>query len=92
MKNDGVLFGLSLNKVMVDYISSYLELVKEIFVFVWERGCWVVDVFVFGGDIGVRNGNLVIFVGGDSNVINWLMLLLGILGSKVIYMGGLGIG
>lgn len=92
MKNDGVLSGLSSNKVMVDHTSSHPELAKEIFASARERGCWAVDAPVSGGDIGARNGNLAIFAGGDSNVINWLMPLLGILGSKVTYMGGPGTG
>lgn len=42
-----------------------LILVEKIVKKVVEVGVYVLDVLVFGGDLGVKNGILIIMVGGD---------------------------
>ncbi|XP_021727376.1 probable 3-hydroxyisobutyrate dehydrogenase-like 2, mitochondrial [Chenopodium quinoa] len=91
-KKTGVLSGLSSNGVVIDHTSSHPELAKEIFAAAREKDCWAIDAPVSGGDVGARNGNLVIFAGGERSVVNWLLPLLEIMGSKVSFMGGPGSG
>ncbi|XP_021746862.1 probable 3-hydroxyisobutyrate dehydrogenase-like 2, mitochondrial [Chenopodium quinoa] len=91
-KETGVLSDLSSNGVVIDNTSSHPELAKEINDAAREKDCWAIDAPISGGDAGARNGNLVIFAGGERNVVSWLSTLLEIMGSKVSFMGGLGSG
>ncbi|KAK9677991.1 hypothetical protein RND81_11G180800 [Saponaria officinalis] len=91
-KQTGVLSGLRSDGVMVDHTSSHPGLAKEIYDFARDSNCWSVDAPVSGGDFGAKNGNLAIFAGGDRNVVEWLMPILRIMGSKVTYMGEAGSG
>ncbi|GMH25681.1 hypothetical protein Nepgr_027524 [Nepenthes gracilis] len=91
--NDCILSGLKPNgSVLVDHTNSNSELAKEIFAAARKKNCWAVDAPVSGGDEGARTGNMAIFAGGDSSVVNWLLPLLKILGNKVTYMGSAGSG
>ncbi|KAL2942617.1 putative 3-hydroxyisobutyrate dehydrogenase-like 3 mitochondrial [Bienertia sinuspersici] len=91
-KDTGILSGLTTNGVIVDHTSSHPELAKEIFAAANEKNCWAVDAPVSGGDIGARNGNLAIFAGGEKKIVDWLLPLFEIMGSKVGYMGNAGSG
>ncbi|KAL9246149.1 hypothetical protein vseg_019722 [Gypsophila vaccaria] len=91
-KHTGVLSGLRPNAVIVDHTSSHPGLAKKINALAREKKCWAVDAPVSGGDIGAKNGNLAIFAGGEKTVMEWLMPVLRIMGSKVTYMGDAGSG
>ncbi|KAK7246859.1 hypothetical protein RIF29_41729 [Crotalaria pallida] len=86
-----VVSGLSPDCVTVDMTSSHPDLAKQIFTAARARGCWSVDAPVSGGDVGAKDGNLAIFAGGESAVVEWLKPLFEILG-KVTYMGQAGCG
>ncbi|GAB2275176.1 hypothetical protein Dimus_009938 [Dionaea muscipula] len=91
-RSDSVLSSLKPHSFLVDHTTSSPELAKEIFAAAHERNCWAVDAPVSGGDVGARTGNMAIFAGGDSGVVNSLLPLLQILGNRVTYMGGAGSG
>lgn len=60
--------------------------------YVCEYDMYVLDVFVFGGDIGVKNVILMVMVGGDVDMYEVMLLLFNVFGYKVNYFGDVGIG
>lgn len=58
--------------MIVDMMMSELSLVVEIVIVVKEKGVYVIDVLVFGGDIGVCEVWFLIMIGGDVVVVEVL--------------------
>lgn len=81
-----------LGSVLVDMMIIKFSLVVEIYKQFQEKGIFIVDVLVFGGDVGVKNGMLFIMVGGDKDIVDEIMFLLDIMGGNIIYEGGVGVG
>ena len=57
-----------------------------------EKGIYVLDAPVSGGDIGAKNAKLAIMVGGDEEVFNNMKPLLEVMGENIIYQGKAGSG
>ncbi len=78
--------------ILVDMTTSSPTLAKELAKRAEERGLFMLDAPVTGGDIGAINGKLSIMVGGDFYTYEKMLPLLMHLGSTITYMGPSGSG
>lgn len=88
----GALHGLKKGGVLVDMTTSSPALAKKIYLKAKEKGCYSLDAPVSGGDIGARNANLSIMVGGDKDVFDSVVPLFETMGKNIKYMGEAGSG
>ena len=89
---DGILQGLSENKVYFDLSTSTPGLIRRIHEEAAARGIHVLDAPVSGGPRGARSGNLAIWVGGDKDVFDRCKPVLDSIGDKAYYVGPIGCG
>jgi len=79
-------------RVVVDMTTSTPSLAKRLQVAAEKKGMKSLDAPVSGGDIGAREGNLAIMVGGRKEVFDEVLPLLEAFGSRISYMGEAGAG
>ena len=77
---------------VVDMTTSSPILAKRIFKEAKAKGIAALDAPVSGGDIGARNGQLVIMVGGDREAFNELKPVFELMGRTIRYFGAAGAG
>lgn len=71
---------VKLNIIIVDMIILLLLFVVYLYDMVKEKGLYMMDVFVIGGEVGVIVGILFIMVGGDEinfDIISFLLEIFG---------------
>ena len=78
--------------ILVDMTTSSPTLAQEISLQALEKGITVLDAPVSGGDIGAREGNLSIMVGGNRETYEKLLPIFGLLGTNIVYQGPSGSG
>lgn len=88
----GAIHGLKKGGILVDMTTSSPALAKKIDSISKEKGCYSIDAPVSGGDIGARNANLSIMVGGNKTVYDALIPLFETMGKNIKYMGESGSG
>jgi 3-hydroxyisobutyrate dehydrogenase len=88
----GVLAGLRKGGIVVDMTTSEPTLAKEIYASAKAKGIHSVDAPVSGGDVGAREAQLSIMIGGDEAVVRALEPLFNAMGKNVVYMGPAGSG
>jgi len=79
-------------KTVVDMTTTKPSLAVRIAEAAGERGIDALDAPVSGGDIGARDGTLVIMVGGTREAMERMMPVFECLGSRITFMGGPGAG
>ena len=79
-------------RILVDMTTSPPSLAEQIARTAAERGIAALDAPVSGGDIGARNAQLAIMVGGDKQIFEELLPLFQALGTNISHMGGAGRG
>lgn len=84
--------GRSACSLIVDMTTSPPELARRIAATAAERGFAALDAPVTGGDIGARDGTLVIMVGGAVEAFERALPLLRLMGRNVARVGGPGAG
>jgi len=89
---EGVLAGLRKGGIVVDMTTSEPTLAKEIYASAKAKGIHSVDAPVSGGDVGAREAQLSIMIGGDEAVVRSLEPLFNAMGKNVVYMGPAGSG
>ena len=77
---------------VVDMTTSSPILAKRIFKEAKAKGIAALDAPVSGGDIGAKNGKLVIMVGGEREAFNALKPLFELMGRTIRYFGEAGAG
>lgn len=77
---------------VVDMTTSSPILAKRIFKEAKAKGIAALDAPVSGGDIGARNGQLVIMVGGERQAFNELKPIFELMGRTIRYFGEAGSG
>ena len=77
---------------VVDMTTSSPILAKRIFKEAKAKGIAALDAPVSGGDIGARNGQLVIMVGGERQAFNELKPIFELMGRTIRYFGEAGAG
>ena len=89
---DGLLEGLSENKVYFDLSTSTPAMIRRIHEAGAARGIHVLDAPVSGGPNGARTRNLAIWVGGDKEIFDRCKPALDAIGDKAYYVGPIGCG
>ncbi len=77
---------------VVDMTTSSPMLAKRIYEEAKSKGIAALDAPVSGGDIGARNGQLVIMVGGDKDAFTALKSIFELMGRTIRYFGEAGAG
>ncbi|MCH8519959.1 MAG: NAD(P)-dependent oxidoreductase [Nanoarchaeota archaeon] len=92
LSENGLINSAKEGTILVDMTTSSPTLAKEIYDKGQEREILVLDAPVTGGDIGAKNGTLVIMVGGDEKVFEEVKPYFDEMGSIVSFMGKAGLG
>ena len=87
---DGILNGLSENKIWLEMSTTDESEVKRIGKKVIEKKAIPLDGPVSGGCHRAATGNIAIFVGGERSAFDKILPVLTIMGRKVLYTGELG--
>ena len=87
---DGILKGLSENKIWLEMSTTDEAEVKRIGKKVTEKKAIPLDGPVSGGCHRAATGNIAIFVGGDRKSFEKILPALTVMGRKVLHTGGLG--
>ena len=90
--NNGLINSAKKGTILVDMTTSSPTLAKEIYNTAKKKGIQVLDAPVTGGDIGAKNGTLVIMVGGEEEVFEEVKPYFNEMGSVVSFMGESGLG
>ena len=87
---NGVLKGLSKNKIWLEMSTTDQSEVKRIGKMVKKKGSYALDVPVSGGCHRAATGNISIFVGGNKQIFKKVLPVLKCMGRKILYTGELG--
>jgi len=87
---DGVIKGLSNNKIWLEMSTTDSAEVKRIGALVKSTGAIPLDCPVSGGCHRAATGNIAILVGGDKNSFKEILPALSAMGKKILHTGELG--
>ena len=87
---DGVINGLSKNKIWLEMSTTDESEVKRLGELVKNKGAIPLDGPVSGGCHRAATGNISIFVGGEHQVFEKILPVLTIMGKKILHTGKLG--
>ena len=90
--NNGLLNLAKKGTLIIDHTTSSPSLAQRLHAFGTEKGIGVVDAPVSGGDVGARNGTLVIMCGGDLENFEKAKPLLNSYGKAMEHFGQAGMG
>jgi 3-hydroxyisobutyrate dehydrogenase len=88
----GLLGASRMGTILVDMTTTRPSLAKRIGDAAREHGAVAIDAPVSGGDVGAKNAQLSIMVGGDRQTAERLTPLFDIMGKTVVYQGPSGAG
>ena len=88
--DDGVIAGLSKDKVWLEMSTTDENDVKRIGKLVNEKKATALDGPVSGGCHRAATGNIAIFVGGDRTAFEKILPVLSAMGEKILHTGDLG--
>jgi len=89
---NGILKAESPCSIVVDMTTSQPSLAKTLFEEAAKKGIESLDAPVSGGDVGARDANLAIMVGGKREVFEKVSPLFQLMGPTISFMGGPGSG
>ena len=87
---DGVINGLSKNKIWLEMSTTDVSELKRLSELVKNTGATPLDGPVSGGCHKAATGNISIFVGGEHEVFEKILPALTVMGKKILYTGKLG--
>jgi len=87
---DGVINGLSENKIWLEMSTTDESEVKRLGKLVAAKGATPLDGPVSGGCHRAATGNIAIFVGGERKTFEKILPTLTVMGRKILHTGGLG--
>jgi len=87
---EGIIQGLSKNKIWMEMSTTDESEVKRLGKLVMDKGAIPVDAPVSGGCHRATTGNIAIFVGGERKIFEKILPILTTMGRKVLHTGGLG--
>ncbi len=90
--DQGILSGGREGLITVDMTTTKPSLAQEIAAAADPLGVRTVDAPVSGGDVGARNAQLSIMVGGDADTVQTVLPLLEIMGRQIVHQGPVGSG
>ncbi|WP_324717406.1 2-hydroxy-3-oxopropionate reductase [Carboxydochorda subterranea] len=88
----GVVEGLRPGRILIDMSTISPMVTREIASRLEERGCFMLDAPVSGGEKGAIEATLSIMVGGPAEVFEACRPLLEVMGKSIVYMGPAGAG
>ena len=88
----GIIAGARAGSVLIDMTTSSPQLAVRIAAAAAEKGLFVLDAPVSGGDKGAREATLAIMVGGEESVFQQVLPLFELMGKNVVLQGGPGSG
>jgi 3-hydroxyisobutyrate dehydrogenase len=88
--NEGVIAGISKNKIWLEMSTTDESEIKRLGKLVKERDGVPLDGPVSGGCHRAATGNIAIFVGGERNAFEKILPALTVMGRKVLHTGELG--
>ena len=88
--DDGVINGLSKNKIWLEMSTTDESEVKRLGKLVMDKKAIPMDGPVSGGCHRATTGNIAIFVGGERNSFEKILPILSIMGRKILHTGELG--
>jgi len=88
--NDGVIAGISKNKIWLEMSTTDESEIKRLGKLVKERDAIPLDGPVSGGCHRAATGNISIFVGGERNAFEKILPALTVMGRKILHTGELG--
>ena len=88
--DDGVINGLSKNKIWLEMSTTDESEVKRLGKLVMDKKAIPMDGPVSGGCHRATTGNIAIFVGGERNSFEKILPVLSIMGRKILHTGELG--
>jgi len=88
--DDGVIKGLTKNKIWLEMSTTDSTEVKRIGALVKAAGATPLDGPVSGGCHRAASGNIAILVGGDKSAFNKILPVLSTMGRKILHTGDLG--
>jgi 3-hydroxyisobutyrate dehydrogenase len=88
----GALAGCKPGSVLVDMTTSDPSLAVEIYQAAKAKSVGSVDAPVSGGDVGAKNADLSIMVGGDDDAVEAIRPLLECMGKTIVHQGPAGAG
>ncbi len=89
---NGVIEGIKLDSVVIDMSTISPQATQKIATRLRERGAYMLDAPVSGGEQGAINGTLSIMVGGDAQVFERCRPILEAMGKNIIHVGSNGMG
>jgi len=87
---DGVINGLTKNKIWLEMSTTDESEIKRLGKLVKERDALPLDGPVSGGCHRAATGNIAIFVGGERNAFEKILPALTVMGRKILHTGELG--
>ena len=87
---DGVINGLSKNKIWLEMSTTDETEIKRLGKLVLDKGATPLDAPVSGGCHRAATGNIAIFVGGERKIFDKILPVLTIMGKKILHTGELG--
>jgi len=87
---DGVIAGISKNKIWLEMSTTDESEIKRLGKFVSAKGAIPLDGPVSGGCHRAATGNIAIFVGGERNAFEKILPALTVMGRKILHTGELG--
>ena len=87
---DGVINGLSKNKIWLEMSTTDETEIKRLGKLVLDKGANPLDAPVSGGCHRAATGNIAIFVGGERKIFDKILPVLTIMGKKILHTGELG--
>lgn len=88
----GILKNISSGSYVIDMTTSKPELAAAIAGEAREKGVFALDAPVSGGDVGAREGQLSIMVGGEKEAYETILPLFERMGTNIVYQGPAGSG
>ena len=87
---DGIINGLSKNKIWLEMSTTDESEIKRLGKLVLKKGAAPLDGPVSGGCHRAATGNIAIFVGGERNAFKKILPMLKVMGRKILHTGELG--
>lgn len=92
LHKNGVIEGIKPGSVVIDMSTISPEATRRIAVSLKEKGCYMLDAPVSGGEQGAIDGTLSIMVGGESPVFEKCLPIFEAIGKNIVYLGQSGMG
>ena len=89
---NGIVHGIKGGSVVIDMSTISPEATRKMALRLKEKGCHMLDAPVSGGEQGAIDGTLSIMVGGEKEVLERCMPVLGAMGKTIVHVGANGMG